>query len=230
MTRWDYPDGATPLDSGEAEGLIPDHVTRRRDLDEWEQRNIIAAIAWLEKNRPTEILNETFIRELHRRMFGRVWRWTGTFRKSDKSIGGPWYQIGPRLHNPCEVAKLWIANKREPPDQIAVRFHHRLVQIHPFPNGNGRHARLLTTFCWKTFWAGPGSPGAVPIWEIQERRGKDISRLCRPPTTTTINHCWLSPVPETSQRCSEKTWGRSLGPDRANCLKILGIYQDAVLF
>lgn len=77
-------------------------------------------------------------------MFGKVWRWAGTFRKSDKNIGGPWYQIGPRLHGLCEDTKLWIENRTMPPDEIAARFHHRLVQIHPFPNGNGRHARLLT--------------------------------------------------------------------------------------
>ena len=90
MTQWDYPDGATPLDPDEAEGLIPEHITKRGELDEWEQRNILGAIAWLGKTRPTDILNETFIRELHRRMFGKVWRWAGTFRKSDKNIGGTW--------------------------------------------------------------------------------------------------------------------------------------------
>jgi Fic-DOC domain mobile mystery protein B len=82
--------------------------------------------------------------ELHRRMFGKVWRWAGSYRKSDKNIGGPWYQIGERLHNLCEDTKLWIAKGTYPPDEIAARFHHRLVQIHPFPNGNGRHARLMT--------------------------------------------------------------------------------------
>lgn len=144
MIDWEYPDGATPIDPDEAEGLIPGHIQTRRDLDVWEQRNIVAALAWLEKSKPTDILNEAFIRELHRRMFGKVWRWAGTFRLSDKNIGGPWYQIGPRLKNLCEDTHLWIEGKSEPPDDIAIRFHHRLVQIHPFPNGNGRHARLLT--------------------------------------------------------------------------------------
>jgi len=143
MIRWEYSEGATPIDQDEAEGLIPDHIQTSRDLDEWEQRNIIVAIAWLEKTRPTEILNEAFFKELHRRMFNRVWRWAGTFRQTDKNIGGPWYQIAPRLKNLCEDTLLWIKNRTDPEDEIAVRFHHRLVQIHPFPNGNGRHARLL---------------------------------------------------------------------------------------
>lgn len=155
MNHWEYPEGATPIDPDEAEGLIPDHILIRRDLDEWEQRNIIAAIAWLEKTRPTEILNEPFIRELHRRMFNKVWRWAGTFRKSDKNIGGPWHQITLRLKNLCEDTRLWITERTDPEDEIAASFHHRLVQIHPFPNGNGRHARLMTDLLLENVLARP---------------------------------------------------------------------------
>ena len=143
MTFWKYPDGATPLDQDESEGLIPDHIFTRQDRDVWEQGNIIDAIAWLEKKKPQDILNESFIRKLHKRMFKRVWRWAGTFRKSDKNIGGSWYQVGPRLKNLFEDVLLWIESQTESSDEIAIRFHHRLVQIHPFPNGNGRHARLM---------------------------------------------------------------------------------------
>ncbi len=143
MTFWKYPDGATPLDQNESEGLIPDHIFTRQDLDVWEQGNIVDAIAWIEKTKPQDILNEAFIRKLHKRMFNRVWRWAGTFRKSDKNIGGSWCQIGPRLKNLFEDAQLWIESKTESSGEIAIRFHHRLVQIHPFPNGNGRHARLM---------------------------------------------------------------------------------------
>jgi Fic-DOC domain mobile mystery protein B len=178
MTQWDYPDGATPLDPDEAQGLIPDHITKRGELDEWEQRNIIGAIAWLEKTRPTVILNETFIRELHRRMFGKVWRWAGAFRKSDKSIGGPWYQIGSRLHNLCEDTKLWIEKGTYLPDEIAVRFHHRLVQIRPFPNGNGRHARLLTDLLLGNVLGRPKfSWGSANLVNPGEAREKYISAL-----------------------------------------------------
>lgn len=173
MTLWDYPDGATPLDLDEAEGLIPEHITRRRELDEWEQRNIINAISWLEKTRPSDILNETFIRELHRRMFNLVWHWAGTFRTTDKNIGGEWYQIRPRLKNLCDDTKVWIENETESPDEIAVRFHHRLVQIHPFPNGNGRHARLLTDLLLENILDRPrftwGSANLTSPGEARER-------------------------------------------------------------
>ena len=176
--QWDYPDGATPLDPDEAEGLIPEHITRRRELDEWEQRNILDAIAWIEKTRPTDILNETFVRELHRRMFGRVWRWAGSYRKSDKNIGGSWYQIGLRLSGLCEDTKLWIANGTEPPDEIAARFHHRLVQIHPFPNGNGRHARLLTDLLLENVLGRPKFTwGGVDLVKPGEARESYISAL-----------------------------------------------------
>jgi len=178
MTQWDYPDGATPLDPDEAEGLIPEHITRRGELDEWEQRNIIAALAWLEKTGPTDILNETFVRELHRRMFNRVWRWAGTYRKSDKNIGGTWYQIAERLYNLCEDAKLWIENGTVPPDEIAVRFHHRLVQIHPFPNGNGRHARLMTDLLLENVLGRPRFTwGGVNLANPGEVRERYISAL-----------------------------------------------------
>lgn len=176
--QWDYPDGATPLAPAEAEGLIPEHITRRRELDEWEQRNILDAIAWIEKTRPTDILNEIFVRELHRRMFGRVWRWAGKYRKSDKNIGGPWYQIGPRLSGLCEDTKLWIANGTEGPDEIAARFHHRLVLIHPFPNGNGRHARLLTDLLLASVLGRPKFTwGGVDLVKPGEAREKYISAL-----------------------------------------------------
>ena len=173
MTLWDYPDGATLLDPDEAEGLIPEHITRRWELDEWEQRNIIDAISWLEKSRPTDILNETFIRKLHRRMFGKVWRWAGTFRTTDKNIGGEWYQIRPRLKNLCDDTRVWLENETELPDEIAVRFHHRLVHIHPFPNGNGRHARLLTDLFLENILARPrfswGGANLVNTGEARER-------------------------------------------------------------
>ncbi|MBU0674495.1 MAG: mobile mystery protein B [Proteobacteria bacterium] len=158
--------------------MIPEHITRRQELDEWEQRNIIDAISWLQKARPTDILNETFIRKLHQRMFGKVWRWAGTFRTTDKNIGGPWYQIGPRLKNLCEDSKVWIASGTESPDEIAVRFHHRLVHIHPFPNGNGRHARLLTDLLLENILARPRFTwGSANLTSPGEARKRYIATL-----------------------------------------------------
>ena len=140
----EYPEGATPLDPDESAGLRLTHVTTRSELDRWEQDNIVKALAWLDRTRPMDLLNERFIRELHRRMFGQVWRWAGLFRQTDKNIGGPWHQVPMSLKNLCDDARLWMHLNEEVPDGLAVRFHHRLVSIHPFPNGNGRHARLMT--------------------------------------------------------------------------------------
>jgi Fic-DOC domain mobile mystery protein B len=144
MIDFEYPEGATPIDPDEAEGLLLTHITTLSELDRWEQDNIIMALAWLERTKPREILNEKFIKELHRHMFSNVWKWAGHFRQSNKNIGGPWYQISAGLKNLFDDAHLWIEMGDESPDEIAVRFHHRLVSVHPFPNGNGRHARLMT--------------------------------------------------------------------------------------
>ena len=144
MIELEYPEGATPIDPDEAEGLLLTHITTRGELDRWEQDSIVEALTWLERTRPTDILNEPFVKELHRRMFGHVWRWAGRFRQSDKNIGGPWHQVPTSLRNLCDDARLWMDLHEESPDQVAVRFHHRLVSIHPFANGNGRHARLMT--------------------------------------------------------------------------------------
>lgn len=139
-----YPEGATPIEPDETEGLLLTHITTRGELDRWEQDNIIKALAWLDRTKPADILNERFVRELHRRMFGDVWKWAGYFRQSDKNIGGPWHQIPASVRNLCDDASLWLTLREEEPDRLAVRFHHRLVTIHPFANGNGRHARLMT--------------------------------------------------------------------------------------
>jgi len=143
MINFDYPEGATPIDLDEAEGLRLSHITTRAELDRWEQDNILDALDWLASTRPTDILNESFIRKLHQRMFGTVWKWAGQFRHSDKNIGGSWHQVPVSLKNLCDDVLLWVETGEMLPDEIAARFHHRLVLIHPFPNGNGRHARLM---------------------------------------------------------------------------------------
>ena len=139
----EYPEGATPLSDEEKDGLRLPHVTTRSELNLWEQRGIIDAEGWAFRRRPKQLLTEEFIRELHKRMFGKVWRWAGTQRKTDKNIGGPWWRIPMDLKDLCTDAQLWVDNRTFPPDEIAARLHHRLVSIHCFPNGNGRHARLV---------------------------------------------------------------------------------------
>lgn len=143
MADFEYPEGATPLDKDESEGLIPAHITTRAELDRWEQENINEALAWAETHKPKDILNDTFMKQLHKRMFGHVWKWAGTFRRSDKNIGVVWYMISSELKNLCDDVRYWIEHQTFCEDEIAARFHHRLVLIHLFPNGNGRHARLM---------------------------------------------------------------------------------------
>ena len=133
---------ATPLTAEEREGLIPSHVTLRGELNELEQQNILEADAWASSRRRDPV-SEPFGRGLHRRMFRDVWRWAGTYRTSDKSLGVQWQLIQPSLYEALEQTRYWIDNKTFQPDEIAARFHHALVLVHPFPNGNGRWSRLM---------------------------------------------------------------------------------------
>ncbi len=119
MINFNYPDGATPIDPVEMEGLLLTHITTQGELNRWEQDNIAEALAWLEKTKPRNILNEPFIRKLHKKMFGNRWQWAGEFRKSDKNIGGPWWQISTDLKLLCDDAKLWSDPRKEPSDENA---------------------------------------------------------------------------------------------------------------
>jgi Fic-DOC domain mobile mystery protein B len=147
-----YPDGATPLDPNETEGLILTHITTREELNRWEQENIMEAIDWLEKARPSDLLHEDFIRTVHKKMFGKVWTWAGKYRRSDKNIGVDWLRIPVELRKLVDDIRFWIDNKTYSPDEIAARFHHRLVQTHLFANGNGRHARIMADYLLRKKW------------------------------------------------------------------------------
>jgi Fic-DOC domain mobile mystery protein B len=143
MIELDYPEGATPINADEIEGLLLTHITTRAELDRWEQDNINEALTWIEERKPKDVLNESFMKLLHSKMFCNVWKWAGTFRQSEKSISVSWYRISIELRKLCDDIKYWIENKTFSEDEIAARFHHQLVSIHLFPNGNGRHARLI---------------------------------------------------------------------------------------
>ena len=132
--RLDYPPGATPLDPEELEGLVPAHIERRDELNEWESRNVLKAEKWLLGQRRKDILSLDFVRQLHRRMFDETWKWAGTFRTSEKNIGVAPAHIAPRTKDLCDDVKVQLASKSMPLDQIAAMFHHRLVSIHPFAN------------------------------------------------------------------------------------------------
>jgi Fic-DOC domain mobile mystery protein B len=136
-------DAATPLSDEEHEGLIPAYITLRSELNDAEQANIRDAEDWALKRR-RDVLDEGFLNNLHKRMFGRVWRWAGKYRRSGKNVGVDAYRIPTELHALVDNCRYWIEHGTYEPDEIAARFHHRLVWIHPYPNGNGRHARLAT--------------------------------------------------------------------------------------
>ena len=143
--EFDYKDGQTPLDEEEKEGLKIKSITTQGELDEFEQLNIEKAVEWTihRKYQPEKILTEKFVKDLHKRMYGDVWKWAGEFRKIEKNIGIPWTQIGIELKNLLDDTKYWIENKTFSPEEIAIRFKHRIVSIHCFPNGNGRHSRMM---------------------------------------------------------------------------------------
>jgi len=136
--------GETEIDPEELLGLIPSLATRA-ELDEFEQANIREGLLWARRNRTVKnaLLTPATLVELHRQMFRRVWGWAGKYRKTEKNIGVPVWKISSDLHNACEDAKTWIEFNTYEPIELAVRLHHRLVVIHPFPNGNGRWARLV---------------------------------------------------------------------------------------
>ena len=139
----DEPEGATPLTPEGREGLIPSGVSLRHELNEYEQANITEARLWVlgRKHNPVEV---PFCRNLHRRMFGTVWKWAGVYRAHNTyPVGCDNPHIEQQLHQMIGNTAFWIENQTFAPDEIAVRFHHGLVKIHPFANGNGRWSRLM---------------------------------------------------------------------------------------
>ena len=141
----EYINGQTPLDEDEKDELKIPTISTRGELDEFEQQNIEEAIQWvLTKSLSIKtILSEQFIKSLHKRMYGNVWAWAGNFRKTNKNIGVDKWQISTSLKTLLDDTLYWIENSIFLPDEIAVHFKHKLVSIHCFPNGNGRHSRLM---------------------------------------------------------------------------------------
>lgn len=142
-------DGQTPLSEEEREGLIPSYITLRGELNEAEQANILEAENWASKRRH-DVLELDSLNALHKHMFGNVWKWAGTFRRSNKNIGVDAYRIPTELRQLLDDCVFWIENATYESDEIATRFHHRLVQVHCYPNGNGRHARLAADLLLET--------------------------------------------------------------------------------
>ena len=173
----DHPPGATPLDPDEIAGLIPSGVSAQEQLNLWESENILAAEAWVAGLRRLDVLDERFLRELHRRMFDRTWRWAGIFRKSGKNIGIAPELIAPAIRDLVEDVRAQIEAKAMPIAEIAARFHHRLTRIHPFANGNGRHARMMTDLLLRQHGAVPFTWGQGDLVHAGELRSAYIAAL-----------------------------------------------------
>jgi Fic-DOC domain mobile mystery protein B len=176
----DYIDGQTPLDEDEKDGLLIPTITTRGDLDEFEQLGVEKTNEWLltKKFSTDKILSEEFVRDLHKRMFADIWRWAGEFRKTEKNIGVDPVTIPIQLRNLLDDCEYWIDNKVFDEDEIAVRLSHRMVSIHPFANGNGRHSRLMADVLANK---GFGKPfftwGSVNLTKQGEARNKYLDAL-----------------------------------------------------
>jgi len=170
--NFEYPPGATPLDPDDAAGLIPSHIATQGQLNEWEFQNVAEGRAWALARRRKELLTPDFAWELHRRMFGRTWKWAGTVRKKETNPGIDPTNILVELKKLFDDVAYQIKHKSMPLDEIAARFHHRLTQIHPFPNGNGRHARLMTDILLKEYgaeWFDWGNGDLVASGQVRDR-------------------------------------------------------------
>ena len=161
-----YTDGNTLLDEDEKEGLKIKSITTRQELDEFEQQNIEKALLWLKRKKfsPEEILSEKFVKELHRRMYADVWKWAGEFRKTNKNIGIDKHKITVELKQLLDDGLYWIKHHTYTDTEIVIRIKHRIVQVHCFANGNGRHSRLMAdTMMEKNFHHPPFTWGAANL-------------------------------------------------------------------
>lgn len=141
----EYIDGQTPIDEDEKAGLLIPTIATRGELDEFEQQNIENALLWVAGRsfKPEVVFTEEFIRSVHKRMYKDLWTWAGEFRKSEKNLDIEYWKIPVQLKQLLDDARYWYENDTYPPDEIAIRFKHRIVSTHCFPNGNGRHSRLM---------------------------------------------------------------------------------------
>jgi Fic-DOC domain mobile mystery protein B len=175
-----YLDGQTPLSEEELDGLKIQSISTREELDEFEQFNIEKAIQWTfgKKIQPKDLLSDKFIKDLHKRMYGEVWKWAGSFRTSEKNLGIKSYLIPVQLKQLLDDAMFWYENQIYSPDEVAVRFKHQLVSIHCFANGNGRHSRLMADLIMEKLYKEPFlSWGGSRLVKSNEKRKEYINAI-----------------------------------------------------
>ncbi len=175
-----YKDGQTPLTDEDKKGILIDTITTQGELDEFEQNNIAKAILWtIGKNVSMErLLTEEYLVQLHKKMFGEIWKWAGDYRTTETNIGVPSYMVGIELKKLLDDAKYRFENEVYEPIELAIRFKHSLVSIHCFPNGNGRHSRLMADLIMeKLYDAKYFSWGGSNLTKADELRKQYISAL-----------------------------------------------------
>lgn len=152
--------GHTQLGLDEQSGLRLTYITTRGELNDAEQRSIAAAL--LRRRSPTwqELLDDVYLRVLHKAMFAEVWTWAGQYRTRETNVGVDPTQIAVMVRALVADARAWAEFATFEPDELALRFHHRLVWIHPFVNGNGRHGRVSADYLVQAFDRPPFSWGA----------------------------------------------------------------------
>ena len=177
MDIFEADDNSTPLTTEEKNGLKLKWITLRSELNEAEARNIAQAQLWIASNKKKDVCSDTFLRNLHKKMFGDVWVWAGEYRTTERNIGVAPYQIPIKLMQLFDDLKFWIENKTYSNHEIAVRLHHRLVQIHPFPNGNGRVSRLMADLVFLKLEGKTLYWGDTNLVNVSEVRSKYIDSL-----------------------------------------------------
>lgn len=175
--KFQNPPGATPLN--DTEGLIPKHITTQEDINEYEQNNILRAIKKLmaSRYRKERWLNSSFIKQVHKEMFGETWEWAGEFRKIETNIGLPPYQISSEIKKLCDDINFWPIESEKKAIENAVKFHYRLTHIHPFKNGNGRHARFMANLYLYNHHFSLLPWGACPLNKNDATRKKYLTAL-----------------------------------------------------
>lgn len=134
--------GATPID--DISDLIPTHITTRSELNEWEAANILKAVQKYLTAKKRRAIDIDWLKKVHKDMFDETWKWAGKFRKSNFNLGSDWHNIQEEMAKLIGDLNYWRTQTGELGEfEQSVWLHHRLVKIHPFVNGNGRHARLV---------------------------------------------------------------------------------------
>jgi Fic-DOC domain mobile mystery protein B len=177
---FEEPDDATPLEPAEREGLLQSWIISRSELNEAEQENIVKGAAWarrLRKRKEEDLLDADFICTLHERMFNDVWAWAGDYRQTERNIGIAPYRIPVEVRAFVDDVRFWTTHQTYSPDEIAIRFHHRLVAIHPFPNGNGRLTRLIADLLIERLGRPAFTWGGSSLSDVGELRAAYIAAL-----------------------------------------------------